>query len=201
MNEAYFWAIVALARQTARTQRDVADSLEYQLCRLSPEQIIEFELHFRRLVYQAETGDVYGAGCLLNWDYMSDDGFLYFRYWLVSMGQAAYEEALRNPGSMAKLDIVHDRDGYPLVNDEDYCYAIYKAYEKVAGKEIYDDLRLRESQKNCVEPAWFDWGYYTHEVMAEKFPTLWQNYLSSQPDKAAARKVFTVSSEGISGEG
>ncbi|MFZ6732032.1 DUF4240 domain-containing protein [Undibacterium sp. Ji42W] len=200
MNGTDFWHIVAVTNRTARYQRYRAEDLEYHLSKLSSELIIEFDILFHKLVYQADIGDVYGAGCLLHQDYMSDDGFLYFRYWLVSMGQAAYEEALRNPDSIAMLDIVHDRDGRPDVSDEDYCYAIYKAYEKVTGRRITDAPREREPT-NLAEPAWFDWGYYTHEVMEEKFPTLWQNYLASQLDKAAARKVFTVSSEGISGEG
>lgn len=201
MTEADFWRIVALTNHTARYQRYRAEDLEYHLSKLPAKSIVEFDILFHKFVDEADIGDVYGAGCLLHEDYMSDDSFLYFRYWLISMGQAAYEEALRNPDSMAMLDIVHDRDGYPRVSDEDYCYAVYKAYEKVAGKQIFDEPSWRDQQEKEVERIGFDWAYYTHEVMAEKFPMLWQNYLASQSDKEAARKVFTISSEGISGEG
>jgi hypothetical protein len=200
MNEQDFWHIVAVANRTARYQRFRAEDLEYHLSKLAPQLIVEFNLHFHKLVNQAETGDVYGAGCLLSQDYMSDDSFLYFRYWLVSMGQTAYEQALINPDSMAMLEIVHDRDGYPRIFAESYCYAIYKAYEKVTGKQIFDAPSAWEVDKNSVKPEDFNWQDYTHVSLSEKFPLLWANYLASEPDREAAYKRFSISSEGISGE-
>ncbi|PXX35300.1 DUF4240 domain-containing protein [Undibacterium pigrum] len=200
MNDQDFWQIVAKANHTARYQRFRAEDLEYHLSKLPPERIVEFDIHFHKLVRQAEIGDVYGAGCLLHHDYMSDDSFLYFRYWLISMGQVAYEQALLNPDSMAMLEIVHDRDGSPDVTDESYCYAIYDAYEKVTGRKIFDAPIEREENKNSVEPEDFNWMDYTHVSLSEKFPLLWNNYLNSQPDRETAYKTFTISSEGIAGE-
>ena len=200
MNDQDFWYIVAKTIRTARYQRYRAEDLEYHLSKLSPELIAEFDIHFHKLVNQADIGDVYGAGSLLNQDYMSDDGFLYFRYWLVSMGQAAYEQALIHPDSMARLDIVHDRDGDPDVYDESYCYAIYKAYEKVTGREIFDEPKTSEPQKNYIEPEEFNWKDYTYLTLEEKFPLLWNKYLASQLDREAACKRFSINSEGISGE-
>ncbi|MFZ6747001.1 DUF4240 domain-containing protein [Undibacterium sp. JH2W] len=200
MNETDFWHIVAVTNRTARYQRYRAEDLEYHLSKLAPQLIVEFNIYFDKLVNQAETGDVYGAGCLLNQDYMSDDGFLYFRYWLISMGQTAYEQALLNPDSMAMLEIVHDRDGSPDVYDESYCYAIYDAYEKVTGKQIFDEPSAWEVDKNSVKPEDFNWQDYTYLTLEQKFPLLWANYLASEPDREAAYKRFSINSEGISGE-
>lgn len=200
MNDQDFWHIVAKANHTARYQRFRAEDQEYHLSKLAPERIVEFDNHFHKRVNQADIGDVYGAGCLLHHEYMSDDSFLYFRYWLVSMGQVAYEQALLNPDSMAMLEIVHDRDGYPRVTNESYCYAIYKAYEKVTGHEMPYEPKAPDSQESCTETINYNWMDYTYLTLEKKFPLLWNNYLSSQPDREAAYKTFSISSEGIAGE-
>ncbi len=93
MNDQDFWHIVAKANRMAQYQRYRAEELENHLGNLPRERIVDFYIHFNMLVDKAHIGGVYGAGCVLNQHYMSDDGFLYFRYWLISMGRIAYEQA------------------------------------------------------------------------------------------------------------
>ncbi|MCH8622819.1 DUF4240 domain-containing protein [Undibacterium sp. TS12] len=200
MNEQEFWRIVAEVNRLARYQRYRAEELTNHLGNLSREHIVDFYIHFNRFINQAHIGDVYGAGSLLGQHYMSDDGFEYFRYWLISMGQNAYQQALINPDSMAQLELTHDREGYPRVYDESYCYAIYDAYEKVTGEKIHKEAKVQESWLHLPERADFNWMDYNHVTLAEKFPLLWATYLANNLDHDAARKRFTINSEGISGD-
>ncbi len=199
MNVQEFWHIVATVNRLARYQRYRAEELANYLCNLPREHIVDFYLHFNRLVDKADIGDVYGAGSLLNQNYMSDDGFLYFRYWLISMGQVAYDQALANPDSMAMLEITHDRDGYPCVDDESYFYAIYEAYDKIPDGNLSEETKVQEAHKNWVAPADFNWKDYTYVSLAEKFPLLWIKYLATNPDREAAYKRFSINSDGVSG--
>ena len=56
----------------------------------------------------------------------SDDGFAYFRSWLISRGRAAYAAAVRNPDSLAGL-VDPDRDDYEF---EDLWGIAQEVYEE-----------------------------------------------------------------------
>ncbi|MDD4496516.1 MAG: DUF4240 domain-containing protein, partial [Eubacteriales bacterium] len=55
----------------------------------------------------ADTGGVFAASCFFN-DYMSDDGFNDFRMWLISRGRDTYMAALKNPDTLADLEMPED---------------------------------------------------------------------------------------------
>ncbi len=69
--------------------------------------------------------DLWGAAFVINGG-CSDDGFDYFRGWLMLQGRDVWEAALRDPESLA--DVSFDGDA----GCEDVLYAAGKAYEQVA---------------------------------------------------------------------
>ena len=78
----------------------------------------------------AYTWDLWGAAYLINGG-CSDDGFAYFRSWLISRGRAAYEEAVRDPDSLADL-VDPDRDDYEF---EDLWGLALVVYEERTGED------------------------------------------------------------------
>jgi hypothetical protein len=77
------------------------DNLVEQLATLPPEDIVRFDRWFDDRVDGLNTYDHWGAAYLLNGG-ASDDGFYYFRNWLVGMGKRVYEAALADPDSLAE---------------------------------------------------------------------------------------------------
>jgi len=61
-------------------------------------------------VQRAYRWDLWGAAYLAEGG-DSDDGFLYFRIWLVSKGRSSFEAVLDHPDDLADLDLAPGPDG------------------------------------------------------------------------------------------
>ena len=98
MNEHDFWAFLE-----RRKSPDKAKYLaQLGLSKLPGVDLKDFEAHYRSKVAQLDGGDVRAAATLINRGRCSDDYFLYFRYWLVSLGEAAFNEVAENPDALSK---------------------------------------------------------------------------------------------------
>src|SRR5689334_16696195 len=107
MSEQEFWGIVHKACESNLHQVEEWDyRLQQELEQQRPAEIIEWNHVFDRLAAQAYTIDLWGAAYTINGG-ASDDGFYYFRCWLIGMGREVYEAALANPDSLA--DVVDPR--------------------------------------------------------------------------------------------
>src|SRR5215813_6834151 len=98
-----FWQIIERAAKADHDPDAHIEALRMELRELSLDEIISFEVAFRRYLNEAYTWDLWGAADVIHGG-CSDDGFEYFRRWLVTRGRAAYEAALTDPDSLAQLD-------------------------------------------------------------------------------------------------
>jgi len=88
-----FWHIMQRAAESSHDPDAHVNALRALLRELTLEEIISFEVAFRRYLNEAYTWDLWGAAYLINGG-CSDDGFEYFRRWLVSRGRDIYAAAL-----------------------------------------------------------------------------------------------------------
>jgi len=88
MTEAGFWQIVEESARSGTDQQSQAAVLRATLDRLAPQEIEAFADIFEGLMRQSYRWDLWGAGFVVEGG-MSDDGFEYFRRWLISRGTAA----------------------------------------------------------------------------------------------------------------
>src|SRR5262245_16992316 len=104
MNSGQFWDILQAAYRAAEngTTDDWFEALKTELAKLPTPQILRFRHRFDDLIGAAYKTDLWGAASLINGG-CSNDGFHYFRCWLIGMGQAVYENALDNPDSLADV--------------------------------------------------------------------------------------------------
>jgi hypothetical protein len=120
---------------------------------------------------------MYGAALLLGGGYCSDDGFEYFRSWLISRGSATFQQALDDPDSLADQKLaIHD--GLPDANFEDFAYVAGEARQKMTGLDAED----------FYEAVWIDsvepppdadeesWETPEDSVLQRTHPRLWQKY-------------------------
>ena len=73
-------------------------------------QVKDVHRLFWQRMTDAQTWDLWGAAYLVNGG-CSDDGFVYFRAWLISQGRAIYTAAVENPDSMAGVTSERARAG------------------------------------------------------------------------------------------
>ncbi len=169
MDGKQFWDIIAACCTNPRSVDEWNDALFQALARLTPEAILEFDRIFDDLASAAYTVDLWGAAYLINGG-ASDDGFYYFRCWLIGMGKQAYENALADPDTLADVLV-------PGIDAEAEIYAeAHKAWEQVTGKP--DEYPLVLPARHCGGTLRGEnWNFDDDAEMRKRFPRLSAIYL------------------------
>lgn len=156
-----FWQFVEAAKAKAGSETEArVEALRAVLGALSPAELQSFQNHYDRLICLAYRWDLWAAyiingGC-------GDDGFRYFRDWLISEGRSVFEGALKDPESLADLSHI---DPAEL---EAFNYVAYELYEqKGAGKLAFD------YSTESPEPAGTPWD---EDEVGKLFPRLDAQY-------------------------
>lgn len=131
-----FWKLVDAHREG--DDYDL-DGLEGALGAMSTNDILAFQHWIYERLNESYRGDLWAAAYLVNGG-CSDDGFDYFRAWLISRGKKVFDAALANPDSL----IEHVGDGGE-VELEDILGVAARAWKRKTGKDDYDD-RLDEAE-------------------------------------------------------
>lgn len=101
-----FWALIDGARTGAdgETGAIMARALAL-LAERDVTEIAGFDQHLWRVLAASYRADLWGAAYLINGG-CSDDGFEYFRCWLILQGRATFAQAVKDPDSLAALPAV-----------------------------------------------------------------------------------------------
>jgi hypothetical protein len=172
LGEKRFWDIIARACPPDGSSDEWFSALRQELLQLSPDEIVHFDWLFQSRLGEACTIDLWGAAYLINGG-ASDDGFYYFRSWLVGMGQRVYRAALKDPDSLA--DVVNPDEEY----ESDIHVVAHRAWEEVTGQRETADM----------DNAWLgpypaadelkgeDWDFDDDAEMRRRLPRLAAMYL------------------------
>jgi len=157
MEERAFWEIIDASRPSGGDVHDHAAALQERLKPLGAQEIISFDQHLSTQLVRAYSWDLWAAAYIINGG-CSDDGFEYFRGWLILQGQQVFERALREPDSLA--EVVSEPD----VEGEDVLYAPLHAYEAITGEEL-----PHTGPKHPADPSGQSWEESDLEA---RFPRL-----------------------------
>src|SRR5689334_478015 len=157
-----FWRLVDAARAESDDDDDFLVRIDEAL-REMPEtdEIMGFERELEGLLARSYTHELWGAAYLINGG-CSDDGFDYFRAWLIAQGRTVFEAALKDPDSLADLDAAD-------VELEDFLYVASEAYEDRTGDEIRDEAYLQPPLPELKQTFDFE----NDEEMSRRYPKLW----------------------------
>jgi Protein of unknown function (DUF4240) len=137
MDEARFWEIIESGGPEALDDPErQRDAVRGRLVGLPPEDLIAFHRHFNRMMADAYIWDLWGAAYLINGG-CSDDGFAYFRSWLISRGQAVYADALRDPDTLAAV-VDRGRDDYEFEEFWGVAQEVYRDWPAEPGGSRWD---------------------------------------------------------------
>ncbi len=151
MDKAQLWRIIEGPK--AKTDGDCEEQvalIEQRLTLLPPDEIIAFDRILDQCLDEAYRWDLWGAAYLINGG-ASDDGFLYFRGWLIAQGQAIFEAALQDPDSLA--DVIEP--DFAEAECEPLLYVGMKAYKATTGQEMPRDAACQASRLR--EPVGIQW--------------------------------------------
>jgi hypothetical protein len=80
---------------------------------LEPGELLEFQRHFNKMQTESYSWNLWGAAYLMNAG-CSDDGFEYFRAWLLAQGRDAVEKAFEDPDTRWKTRKASSRSSCTL---------------------------------------------------------------------------------------
>jgi len=172
MSADQFWQIIERAARSDHDPDAHMEALRAALRELSPEQIISFEVAFRRYLNEAYSWDLWGAAYVVHGG-CSDDGFEYFRRWLVSRGRDVYEVALADADSLAQLDVRPGADG--VWQFEEIYYVLTDIFEEKGGEGDVRDYSEPEAGLGGPGPSGEPFEE-DEEHLAPRYPNLWRRF-------------------------
>ncbi|APU41270.1 DUF4240 domain-containing protein [Streptomyces sp. TN58] len=182
MDKTTFWQLIETARAdtAAETAADTgagADATEGEVARRSGQllaarpqaEIAAAQQVLWDLLAESYRSPLWAAAYLINGG-CSDDGFDYFRGWLLTQGRAVFEAALADPDSLADHPAVREaaargRDLW----DESALSIAWTAYESATGRELPSDSFTISYPP--LDPAW-DFDFDDTAELAGRLPRL-----------------------------
>ena len=132
MNRAQFWTLIEEVKQESGGEcAPLVGLLQTKLSRLPETEIIAFAETLAQLLDEAYTWELWAAAYLINGG-CSDDGFAYFRRWLIAQGEQIFRSAVGDPETLADFP-----GGLPEdAGCERLGYVAGQAYEEKTGHKM-----------------------------------------------------------------
>ncbi|MEV6251267.1 DUF4240 domain-containing protein [Streptomyces sp. NPDC051742] len=177
MNKQQFWQLLEAAHNQASDPNDgeaVAREAASLLASRPVEEILAAEQVLWDLMVDSYTNPLWAAAYIANGG-CSDDGFDYFRGWLIAQGREVFEHVVADPDALAELPIVQASaaDGVDL-EGEDMLGIAWNAHISATGDQLPASpptIRYRE-----LDPTW-NFDFDDHDEMTRRLPRLAALYL------------------------
>ena len=171
LDEDRYWAIIAASLANSNNEMEQEAFLINELSKLNPKEIIGFRLRTDELLDDTYNSEMWCAGYIMNGG-CSDDGFVYFRNWVISRGKTVYYNAKENPDSLIN-EVVEERDEYDF---ELFWYVALEAFTQKTGKELHDFVDEDAVQKRGINYFQFEftWKEEDPESMKAICPRLFE---------------------------
>lgn len=176
MNKQQFWQLIEAARNQASNPNDceaVAREAASLLASRPVEEIVAAEQVLWGLMVDSYTNPLWAAAYLANGG-CSDDGFDYFRGWLIAQGREVFERVVADPDALAELPIVQASaaDGVDL-EGEDMLGIAWNAHISATGDQLPSPPTIRYRE---LDPTW-NFDFDDHDEMTRRLPRLAALYL------------------------
>lgn len=138
------------------------------LARRSAQEIIGAQQTLWDLMADSYQNPLWAAAYVVNGG-CSDDGFDYFRGWLIAQGRTVFERAVADPDTLAVLPDVRAAAPEGIFDCEEMLSIAWNAHQKTTGQELpADAFTIRYPD---LDPAW-DFDFDDREEMARRLPAL-----------------------------
>ena len=167
MNVDQFWQIIEESRcDLSATAPD--GNMDRQIIRLTdllsalpPQDVVDFDRHFSDHFIEAYNWDLWAAAYIIEGG-CSDDGFMDFRSWLISMGRTVFAESLRDVESLVKY-----------ASDPTVEACSFEEFQYIAGK-VYG-RQMDYDIEYPTEPSGKKWDEDSDDL-EKRFPKLWERF-------------------------
>lgn len=168
MTHEQFWQIIAdTCGSDPHSAEEWDTRLTDALATLPANEIVEWNHIFDDLAKQAYRTNLWAAAYLINGG-ASDDGFYYFRCWLIGMAKTIYENAIADPDSLA--DVASPDWFAEGIDAEAEIYAAaHLAWMRVTGNDYDAEYPARSESAELIGE---DWDFENDTEMQRRLPRL-----------------------------
>ena len=139
MDTQRFWKLIQDARAQVAEPADceaVAVQAAALLAALPREEIVAAERVLSGLMADSYRTPLWAAAYVINGG-CSDDGFDYFRGWLILQGREVFEQAVANPDALADLAVIRSAAAHgAFLECEPTLYIPAQAHKAATGEEL-----------------------------------------------------------------
>jgi hypothetical protein len=136
----------------------------------SVEDIVAFEHILQEMLAISYQTNLWGAAYLINGG-CSDDGFDYFRAWLISKGKNIFQSALANPDDLSRY-----------IHDDDFDFREYECEALLGVSSMAFEMKTGQSMDTFYEKInrisspeiQMDWDFDDENELKKRFPKLFK---------------------------
>lgn len=176
MSEVEFWYLIEDAKKNTGSSEELAAHITGTLAKRNVESILGFDYWFSKFYYHSYTSALWCAAFIAK-NGCDDDGFDYFRAWLIGQGQKVFESAVNNPDSLLiPLEAASTKE---KTENESLLVAAWRAYEAKTGKgtqDFFDDLDNYETDFGSLRALKFNWKPDEPASMKKVCPKLFARF-------------------------
>lgn len=174
-----FWELISDSKKYGAEQ---IEWLTNELTKKTSKEIIQFEIEFQNKMVQSYTSSLWGAAYVIMGG-CSDDGFDYFRGWLISRGEEVFNQALKNPEFLAGFlteDYLQEDEFAPQLEEMLLAASDAYTYQKTGTYEYNDSantefLNELEAHGYNFEPMDIEMDW-VEEDLEVRYPLLWARF-------------------------
>lgn len=176
MDDQEFWKIIDYAFiNSGGSAKAEAQIITQKLSEYKPDEIVDFEIILCEELIKANDFKIMAIDRIIDGT-LTDDTYLYFRCWLISLGRETYEQTFKNPDYLA--DVV-EKGVEP--DFESLLYVATEAFKIKTGKEIEDETFPR----NVADKKGLNYDYggppttgkeWKEDELPKLYPKLWHKF-------------------------
>jgi hypothetical protein len=158
-----FWNIIDDAGESADDAEETAEAVVERLQSKTPKEIIAFAQTLTDIMKESYRWDLWAVAYIINGG-CSDDGFEYFRAWLIAQGRERYDAALANP------EVIGDWAEPDECECEELMGAGWDAYLAKTGNEFPDGAIHVDYPDDPIGESWKE------DDLEERYPALSEKF-------------------------
>lgn len=168
-----FWTIVEKAiKESGNDKEQMEEKLRGRLEKLPAKEVLSFHQRLQQVMDECCTWKLWGLAYVMAGG-CSDDGFDYFRPWLVAQGRAVYEQVCKDPDSIANIKL-------RFAEDDEYEFEMLLGlaagvYEELSGEDAYEqpeDPSIPKVKRLSDE----EWDFDSEKEMRRRYPKTYAKY-------------------------
>ena len=153
------------------------EALEEQLQLLSDDELISFSKTYDSLIASLNHWDLWQAAFFISGG-CSDDGFTYFRNWVLGLGEAAFASILQNPDNLADFPVSDPVMSAQCAEWDLLPGQVWESRDESRDDNQWFDLVFEENQHGS-DPAGSIFAEDDLEGFKKRFPRLAEVYKDS----------------------